>query len=303
MDSNTLANTLATLLNSWKLHMQAERMSPATIDNYTRGVRYYLAWCGVNKIYNPLDRHTLQRWVTHILASGAEAATARTRQQAVRRFAAWLAQEGEVPADPFLGMKLPKVDVKVVERLSEDELRLLLKACAGKEMRDRRDEAMLRLMTETGMRAGELLALNVTDVDLARGLAVVRRGKGGKGRVVPFTPQTGAAIDRYVRVRRHHRHAHSPALWLAETCGTDRMSYPGLRKALLARAIAAGIAGFHIHKLRHTFASRWLGAGGSEGGLMAVAGWSDRSMLDRYSRATAAERAAVEARGLGLGDL
>ena len=295
--------TLATLLDSWKWEMQARRMSPATIDNYTRGVRYYLAWCGSHTKYEPLDRQTLQRWVTHILASGAEAATARTRQQAVRRFAAWLAQEGEVPADPFLGMKLPKVDVKVVERLSEDELRLLLKACAGKEMRDRRDEAMLRLMTETGMRAGELLALNVTDVDLARGLAVVRRGKGGKGRVVPFTPQTGAAIDRYVRVRRHHRHAHSPALWLAETCGTDRMSYPGLRKALLARAIAAGIAGFHIHKLRHTFASRWLGAGGSEGGLMAVAGWSDRSMLDRYSRATAAERAAVEARGLGLGDL
>lgn len=54
---------------------------------------------------------------------------------------------------------------------------------------------------------------------------------------------------------------------------------------------------------RHTFASRWLGAGGSEGGLMAAAGWSSREMVDRYSRATASERAMEESRRLGLGDL
>ena len=55
--------------------------------------------------------------------------------------------------------------------------------------------------------------------------------------------------------------------------------------------------------LRHTAAHRWLAAGGTEGGLMAVAGWSSREMLDRYARATAAERAAAEARNLNLGDV
>ena len=73
--------------------------------------------------------------------------------------------------------------------------------------------------------------------------------------------------------------------------------------ALLKRAELAGIKDFHPHQLRHTFASRWLGAGGTEGGLMSVAGWSSRDMLDRYSRATASNRALDEARGLGLGDL
>ena len=82
---------LTALLDSWKLHMQAERKAPYTIDSYVRGVQYYLAWCGVA---DPLDKHTLQRWVTHILDSGAEPATARIRQQAVRRFAWWLAEEG-----------------------------------------------------------------------------------------------------------------------------------------------------------------------------------------------------------------
>ena len=65
----------------------------------------------------------------------------------------------------------------------------------------------------------------------------------------------------------------------------------------------AGLKGFHPHVLRHTAASRWLSAGGTEGGLMAIAGWSSRDMLDRYARATASERAAAEARTLGLGEL
>ncbi len=57
-------------------------------------------------------------------------------------------------------------------------------------------------MAETGMRAGEIIGMQTSDVDLQRGLATVRRGKGGKGRVAPFSPQTATAIDRYMRARR-----------------------------------------------------------------------------------------------------
>jgi integrase len=55
--------------------------------------------------------------------------------------------------------------------------------------------------------------------------------------------------------------------------------------------------------LRHTAAHRWLAAGGSEGGLMAVAGWTRPDMLVRYTRAQASARAAEEAQRLNLGDL
>jgi integrase len=65
----------------------------------------------------------------------------------------------------------------------------------------------------------------------------------------------------------------------------------------------ADIKDFHLHLLRHTAASRWLAAGGSESGLMAMAGWSTRDMIDRYTKSTAAERAAAEARGLNLREL
>jgi integrase len=152
------------------------------------------------------------------------------------------------------------------------------------------------------MRAGEMVALELDDVDLTRGLAYIRRGKGGKGRIVPFGPQTARALDRYIRLRRGHRGAESRALWLGARTHQPLGSH-GLRATLLERAEIAGITGFHPHVLRHTAASRWLSKGGTEGGLMSVAGWSSREMLDRYARVTASERAAAEARGLNLGDL
>jgi integrase len=118
---------------------------------------------------------------------------------------------------------------------------------------------------------------------------------------VPFGPQTARAIDRYLRARRAHRLANGDALWLGDR-GRE-FTYDALHATLGMRAERAGIAGFRPHRLRHTAAHRWLAAGGSEGGLMAVAGWTRPDMLARYTAARAAERAAAEARTLNLGDL
>jgi integrase/recombinase XerD len=292
---------LAELLPSWGMHLRAERKSPQTVESYLIGARLFLAWCADAGCPAVLDRPTVNAFVAGLLASGAEAATARARHQALRRFSAWLAAEEETERDALIGLKPPKLDVKVVPRLTEDQCRALVKACAGREFVDRRDEALVRFMLETGVRAGEVIAMGLTDMDAVAGAAVIRRGKGGKGRVVPFGPQTGRAVDRYLRLRRAHRLAADSALWLGGGC--QRFAYHGLRVALGRRAELAGIEGFTPHVLRHTAASRWLSAGGSEGGLMAVAGWSRRDMLDRYVADTASERATQEARHLGLGDL
>jgi len=292
---------VAGLLDSWLLHLRAERKSPATIKVYGDGVRRFLTWAKDHDRPAVLDRPTVNAFVADLLDAGAQPATARSRHHAVRRFSGWCLDEGETEHDELLSSKPPKLDVKVTPSLTEDQLKALLKACAGPDLRDRRDEAVVRLMLESGMRAGEVVGLGVADIDLPRGLATVRRGKGGKGRVVPFGPQTGRALDRYLRLRRPHRLADSAALWLGDR--GKGFSYYGLHAALKYRAGLAGIADFHPHVLRHTAASRWLAAGGSEGGLMAVAGWSRRDMIDRYTAATASDRAADEARGLSLGDL
>ncbi|SKK75309.1 phage integrase family protein [Mycobacteroides abscessus subsp. massiliense] len=293
---------LLALLDSWQLCLRAERKAEETVDGYGRGVRQFVAWCEAEGVEPAVDKQLVQRWVAELLAAGREAATVVSRQLAMKRFSAWLTAEGELDHDPLLGIARPKIDVKVVESLTDDELKAMIKACAGRELRDRRDEAILRLMVESGARASEIVGMKVADVDLTRLIAVIYRGKGGKGRIVPFGAQTAQAIDRYLRLRRGHVLADSsPALWLGER--GKGFSYDGLYRTLKYRAEKAGVENFNPHKLRNTAATRWLARGGSEGGLMAVAGWSRRDMIDRYTAATASERAAAEARGLGLGDL
>ncbi|HXY67226.1 MAG TPA: site-specific integrase, partial [Mycobacterium sp.] len=157
---------LAALLSSWEVSLRADHKSPQTVKSYTTGVRGFIRWCESNEHQPPaLDRDLVRAWVADLLGAGAEPATARSRQLAVRRFSAWLEEEGEIDDDPLLGLKAPKLDAKVTDALTDDELRRLIKACGGKEFRDRRDEAIIRLMAETGMRAGEVINLDVADVD------------------------------------------------------------------------------------------------------------------------------------------
>ena len=292
---------LAALLPSWQLALRAERKSPGTIRTYTDGVTKFLRWCEATGHPPELSRVAVQAFLADLLDEGMQGNTARSRDLALKRYAAWLVDEGELSANPLVGLKPPKADTKVVNALSDDQLRRLIKACQGKSLQDRRDEAIVRLMAETGLRAGEVVALQVSDVNLQDGRVTVVRGKGGKGRTAPFGSQTAASIDRYIRARRSHRLADTGALWVG--AAGKSYGYFALNAGLKARANAAGIEGFHPHLMRHTAATRWLRAGGSEGGLMSVAGWSTRSMLDRYTSSSAAERAAAEARNLGLGEL
>lgn len=298
------------LAPSWELALRAERKTPGTIVTYRKGIDQFVDYCR-ERAFVPLDRTTVRSWVADRLADGTAPATMRARLLSVRRLVAWLVDEGEIEADPLVGIKPPRDDdddAATVVPLTDDQLRAMLGALtavpgsapAGELFRARRDEAILRLMVETGLRAGEAIALCVDDVDLVSARALVRRGKGGKARIVPFGPQAARAIDRYLRLRRKHRRAAEPALWLGDR--GRRLSYTGLYLTLRARAEAVGIEGFHPHQLRHTAAHRWLSAGGSEGGLMAVAGWSSPAMLTRYTKARATERALAEAAGLNLGE-
>ena len=306
--TDALSNAdLRSLGDSWALSLRADRKSPQTLKSYGDGLRLYLDWCEAEEV-DALSRASIRAWVSALLDGGGAAATARARQLAVRRFTDWLADEGEIDADPFVGIKAPKLDSQVIEPLTDDELRALLKACQPPKgadrataLRHRRDEAIVRVMLETGARAGEVVAMQTDDVDLGGGSAIIRRGKGGKGRTVPLGPQAVQAIDRYQRLRRAHRLADSPDLWLGDR--GKGFTYDALHKTLKARAGTAGIDRFHPHMLRHTAAHRWLAAGGSEGGLMAVAGWTRPDMLMRYTKAQASARAADEAKRLNLGEL
>lgn len=291
---------LREMLESWDLTLRAERKSAETVKSYTNGVKAFLRWCEATGTPPVLSKRNFQRFIADI-AEIRESATVVSRHLACRRFTAWLAEEKEIPADPLAGMQGPSLDEKVIMPLGEAELKGLLAACKGNGFRERRDEALIRLMVECGSRASETVDMLLSETNIAAGTVVIRRGKGGKGRIAPFGPFTARALDRYIRGRRAHRLAATDALWLGDR--GKGLGYSGLYCALTARADAAGLPEFHPHQLRHTFADRWLTAGGSEGGLMAVAGWERPEMLRRYTKGRQAARALDEARGLNLGDL
>jgi integrase/recombinase XerD len=288
---------LKATLPSWKLALQTDNKSPGTIATYMYAVTVCLEWHEQNAA--TVDRDTVRAWVANMLDNGAAAATARIRQQALKSYVKWLHTEGEIDANPLDGLTPPKLHTKVTEALSDEQVAAMIGACKGNTLADRRDEALIRFMAETGTRATETVTILADDVDLAARTAIIRKGKGGAGRVVPFSTNCASAIDRYMRLRRRLGTPMGGRLWVG--VGGKSFGYYGLRKTLGQRAESAGVGGFHLHLMRHTAATRWLRHEGSEGGLMAIAGWKDRTMLDRYTRASASERAVSEAQRLQLG--
>lgn len=287
---------LLELVDSWRTSLIAQNKAKGTVDLYTHIATKFVAWADGRE---PNSR-IAQEWVAHLLQGGISPTTARMRVVALRCWGRWLLAEGETGEDVFKGLVAPKPDTKVVPALSDAEVNSLLRTCRGSEFLNIRDEALMRFLFETGVRSQELISLELGDVNLREMTAVIRRGKGGKGRIVPFHPQTAEKLDRYIRNRKKIARDGVTRLWV--TRHGKPLAYEGLRNLLRRRADAAGVEGFHPHRARHTAATRWLRSGGTEGGLMAVAGWSTRSMLDRYTAHSASERAIEESRRLGLGE-
>lgn len=290
---------LAELLESWMIELTTARKSIHTINSYRDGVTAFLRWCEQSRTPAELTKTQLQRFTGYLLASGRSPATAYSRHTALQRFSSYLTAEGEIPVDEIRTVTPPQLDEQVIDPLSDDEIKAMLKACAGNDFLDRRDEAIIRFMVETAARAREVVSMRLSAVNVVEGTTVLH-GKGGKERLVPFGPFTARAIDRYRRARRSHKLANTDTLWLGQ--GGRTLGYHGLYYTLGQRAQAAGVEGFHPHRLRHTGADRWLAAGGTEGGLMTVAGWESQAMLRRYTKRRSAIRALEESRRLNLGD-
>jgi site-specific recombinase XerD len=291
------------LAESWVIHLEAERKSPHTIRTYTAGLDAYIRWCEAQDQPVSLDPKSVEKFMAALFEGGAEAATVLSRQRGVRRFSAWLAEDtGQ--RDQLERMKPPKLDDKIPPFVPPDQLEALKATCNSRSFHDLRDRAIISIMAESMVRSSELLDMKREDVNVKQRTAVVERGKGGKGRVVTFSAATARDLDRYIRARSSHRLAGESWLWLpVKRSREPRLTYDGLYTALRRRALRADPPfKLHPHMLRSTGAIGFRRKGGQVTSLMALGGWSDISMVQRYIRAAENELAIEEARRLFDGE-
>lgn len=294
------------LRESWELSLRADGYAENTWRAYLGALANFAGWLHSRSPETDptgVTRDHVRGWLAELRATRSPG-TARSWFAGVRHFFRWLVAEGESDHDPTQGIRTPPSGEPITEVLSDNDIRSLLATCSGNDFVARRDKAILFLFADGGVRLSEVASLAVDDVDIRdRIVFVVGKGtnrSGPRHRAIPLGIKAAQALDRYLRERRKHPYADSDALWLGAR-GRPTMSRDAIVAMLKRRGAAAGVR-LHAHAFRHTWASAFRAAGGSEGDLMVLGGWRSRAMLDRYGKATAADRARDAYRKLSYGD-
>jgi integrase/recombinase XerC len=278
----------------WRLteltsYLRDERnLSPHTLRAYEREVAQFVAFAegelGCTKP-GAVTPAVVRAYLAHLHRRGLARVSAQRALAALRTYLRFLAREGVMESNPAKLVPTPRAPQKVPDVLTAPELADLLDALPATPA-GRRDRAALELLYGAGLRAAELVGLDLDDVDLTRRLARVL-GKGSKERIVPFGRQAQAALRAYLPVRGEWRRgakclAAGEPLLVNQRGG--RLSDRSLRRILDAAMLrVAMLHHVHPHTLRHAFATHLLEAGMDLRAIQELLGHASLSTTQRYT--------------------
>lgn len=288
--------TLRDLIGYWEFHNRTEGKSPRTIAWYNHTltmferflqqdgspvliaevgepeVRGYIAYLQQKRKWDDTDHCPTS---AELLTPGG----IQTRLRALKAFFNWLHREGYTKTYRLDRLANYRVPSRVVDVLSEAEIRRILAACDAKTAWGARAHAILTLMLDAGLRLSEVTGLRTAHLDLEGGQLKVM-GKGGKERIVPF----GAAAQRSLwRYQNHHRPDPLGAdVYFFLTLDGRPLGTSGLTSTVKRIARRSGVTRLHPHLCRHTFATRYLINGGDVFSLQQILGHTTLEMVRRY---------------------
>jgi integrase/recombinase XerC len=237
----------------------------------------------------------VREWLAS-LHGDCSAATLGRRLAGARSFFRYLQREGRIELDPTAGLPAPKQPRRTPRPLSVDDCFTIAESSArpdaGREETPRRrlarlrDHAMVELLYGTGIRVGELVGLDVRDVDLHRGDVRVL-GKGDKERVVPLPAEARSALGAWLDERSHPGVMAEPlfvALRPRNEAAPRRLGARDVRRVLDKRAREGGLHDrVHPHRLRHSYATHLLDMGADLREIQELLGHASLSTTQKYT--------------------
>jgi integrase/recombinase XerC len=288
-------------IRAFELHLRSERnLSPHTRRAYVSDVGQLAQRLGPETRPDRVTAVEIRAFLAS-LHGRRHPATLGRKLASLRSFFRYLIREGRCALDPTAGLPAPRRPKRLPDPLTVDDCQALIESVdtARSAPSDLRDRALLELLYGAGLRVGEVVSLDVRDVDLHRSEVRVM-GKGRKERVVPLPTAAREGLSAWLASRR------APGL-LAEPLfvslrnrkrakagsrpdGPRRLQTRDVRRILLRRARGAGLADrVHPHRLRHSYATHLLDMGADLREIQELLGHASLGTTEKYT-AVSAER-------------
>lgn len=275
---------LSTGLERYLRFHRSEGSSAHTLSWHGLSIRQFVAYLAANAHSGDTDdlaAEDLRGYIDDLRDQGLSPASVATKVRSIKAWGKWLLTEEYLARDPFAKVKRPKVDDIPKAIFTPEEVVRLLSRCDRRRLTGARDYALILLLLSTGLRAGEVLAIQESDIDAEKNLITVRRGKGGKFRVVPLSRPVEKALFRYLEHPQRPRHGRVPQVFLSRF--GNPLTLDGLERTLQVRGEAVGVHA-NPHKFRHTAAVEYLRQGGRLETLRVMLGHSSLMMTLHYAR-------------------
>jgi len=256
------------------LSRQAMQCTNDTLSFYRYTAGKFLSWLELQSVTTPQEvtaRH-VRAYLAELTARKLSDWTINDNARAIRTVLKFFNAEGYMSAPVKFDM--PKVAKKRLPVLTAEQVRVTVKACIST-----RDKAVILLMVDTGLRRSEVIALNWTDIDFTNGLAIVKRGKGGKARSVVI----GATARRALLAYRRTLDNVTDNAPLIQSRHGARFTGAGFLQ-LFRRIVKRSGVPMSPHVLRRTFVILSLRAGMDVLHLQALLGHATLDMVEHYAQ-------------------